>query len=208
MGRGKAVSPYVKAKIREKRAAGAKIQELMKEFQVSRRTVQRACKSRTSKPKLRGRPYVLSPSDRRKLADRARRHPTETADQLRKKIGISASVRTIHHELIRRNFTSVRVRKMPQISESAIAKRLSFAREYLHKGNDFWKRVIFSDEKKWELHKNDGYVRVWKEGSADITFESDVRRYPGIMVWGAICENGARYIQRIRPKLKAAIKIC
>ena len=82
-------------------------------------------------------------------------------------------------------------------------KRLSFAREYLHKGNDFWKRVIFSDEKKWELHKNDGYVRVWKEGSADITFESDVRRYPGIMVWGAICENGARYIQRIRPKLKA-----
>ena len=139
---------------------------------------------RTSKPKLRGRPYVLSPSDRQKLVDWARRHPNEIADQLRKKIGISASVHTIRFELIGRNFTSVCMKKTSQISESAITKHLSFAREYLHKGNDFWKKVIFSDEKKWELHKNDGYIRVWKEVSTDITFESDICHYPGIMVWG------------------------
>ena len=95
MGRGKAVPPYVKAKIREKRAAGAKIQELMNEFHVSCRTVHRACKLHNSKPKLRGRPFVLSSSDQRRLAARARRHPTETARQLAKKIGVSVSERTI-----------------------------------------------------------------------------------------------------------------
>ena len=40
MGCRKAVSPYMKVKIWEKRAAGAKIQELINEFQVSRQTVQ------------------------------------------------------------------------------------------------------------------------------------------------------------------------
>ena len=96
------------------------------------------------------------------------------------------------------------MKKVPQIPEAAVAKRLSFAKEYLHKGNEFWKRVMFSDEKKWDLHGNDGYVRVWRESTIDITFEADVCRRPGIMVWGAICANGTRYIQRIQPKMKAS----
>ena len=204
MTRGKAISPYIRAKIRERRSSGAKIHELMKEFQVSRQTVQRACKKPESKPKLRGRPYILSSSDRRRLAAQSRTHPTETAKQLAERLRISASECTIHRELNAKNFSSVRVRKTPQIPEAAIAKRLAFAREYLHKGNEFWKKVIFSDEKKWELKGNDGYVRVWRENANDYTFETNARHHPGIMVWGAICANGARYTQRIKPKMNAS----
>ena len=68
----------------------------------------------------------------------------------------------------------------------------------------FWSRVIFSDEKKCNLKGNDGYVSIWKEKSREYTFEMDLCCCPGVMVWGAICENGAAYICRIKGKIKAS----
>ena len=64
--------------------------------------------------------------------------------------------------------------------------------------------MIFSDEKKWNLKGNNGYISIWKEQTRQYTFETDLRRRPGVMVWGAICANGAAYICRIKGKMKAS----
>lgn len=203
MGRGRSISPYLKAKMREKREMGATVHQIAKEFGVSKRTVFRACKKSHLASKQRGRPRMISPSDGRKLAAKARESPTKSARVLASSLNISASVRTVQRELRRRQFSSICVRKRKKVPATAIAKRLSFAKEHLPKGAGFWERVIFSDEKKWNLQGNDGYVRIWAEKTGNYTVEVDLRRRPGVMVWGAVCANGARYIQRITGTINA-----
>jgi hypothetical protein len=43
------------------------------------------------------------------------------------------------------------VKKTPQIPSAAAMKRVASVKEQLPKGSQFWSRVIFSDEKKWNL---------------------------------------------------------
>ena len=204
MGRGKNISPYVKAKIREKKREGATNCELMALFQVSLRTVQRACNHSQSKRKLKGRPCALTSSDRRRLVTQARQNPTKTSAEHAHLLGIPISSCTIHQELRKQNFSSVRVQKTIRLSPAAIEKCLTFARENFPKGADFWKCVMFTDEKKWNLRGNDGYVRIWTEDTNTLTMDVDLNTRPGVIVWGGICENGAWYIQRIHAKIKSS----
>lgn len=204
MGRGLAVPPYIHTKIREMRENGATIQEIMEEYCVSRSSVFRACHPPCQPQNPRGRPRSLTPSDRRRLFALSRRNPTKSARVLARLAGISCSSRTIQRELRKKDFVRVRVKKMPQVTPQVAVKRIAFAKEHLPKGGQFWSRVIFSDEKKWNLKGNDGYVSIWKEKTREYTFETDLRRRPGIMVWGAICANGAVYICRIKGKIKAS----
>lgn len=203
MGRGIAVSPYIHARIREMRQNGATVEEIMEEFSVSRRTVYRACQCSSQPPRSKGRPRSLSPSDRRRLFHLSRENPTKSARVLANLIGVSCSARTIQRELRRKLFVRDRVKKTPHITQRIAMKRITFAKEHLPKGAQFWTRVIFSDEKKWNLKGNDGYVSIWREKTNEYTFETDLRRLPGVMVWGAICANGAAYICRMKGKIKA-----
>jgi len=197
MTKGKAVNRYLRAKIRQKYEDGATIPELMKEFSMPRRTLQRICSERRDKPKPRGRPPKLSPSDSRRLLQQSRETPMKSARQLANLIRVSVSSRTIKRELKKKGFVSVKKRRNQRVSPQSAVKRLQFAKEQLPKGNEFWNRVIFTDEKKWNLLGNDGYVRVWCEKSKKYTIDADLSRRPGVMVWGAISQNGARYLHRI-----------
>jgi hypothetical protein len=132
-----------------------------------------------------------------------RKTPSKSARALANLIGVSVSPRTIQRELKKHDFTRIRIRKTPQVSAANLQKRLNFAKENLQNGSDFWPRVIFSDEKKWNLKGNDGYVSIWKEKTKKYTFETDFWRSPGVMVWGAICGNGARYLCRVKGKISA-----
>ena len=77
-------------------------------------------------------------------------------------------------------------------------KRLQFVHAHLPNNISFWHKVVFSDEKKWNLKGNDGFVSIWVEKDRKYTFETNCRRRPGIMVWGAISANGACYIARMK----------
>ena len=96
------------------------------------------------------------------------------------------------------------MRKVPKLSPTAIAKWLAFAKHHLENPMLSWTRVIFSDEKKWNLCGNDGYVSIWQEESREYTFDSDTQHCPGIMVWGAICSNGTAFISRLPKKINAS----
>ncbi len=85
-------------------------------------------------------------------------------------VGISKSAQTVQQELRRKNFRKIRMKKLPKLSPSAIAKRLAFAKHHLENPDHSWTRVIFSDEKKWNLCGNDGYVSIWKEEMQEYTY--------------------------------------
>ena len=204
MTRGKLIPLKTKCQIRERRAAGASVDELMRDFKVSRRSVLRACSRGLKKPKKAGRPRAITPAEIRKLVVQARKTPRKSASTIAELAGVSVSSRTAQRELRRKTFQKKRMRKTPKLSPTAIAKRLAFAKHHLENPTLSWAKVMFSDEKKWNLCGNDGYVSIWKEESREYTFEVDLRRRPGIMVWGAICSNGAAFISRIDRKINAA----
>ncbi len=63
----------------------------------------------------------------------------------------AASSHTIQRELWQKGFIREHVKKTPQIPSAAAMKRVASVKEQLPKGSQFWSRVIFSDEKKWNL---------------------------------------------------------
>ena len=204
MGRGIAVTNYIHTKIREMHESGATIKEIMDAFSVSRQTVYNYCHHPSQHPNPKGCPLCLSSSDCRRLFAISQKNPTKSAKRLAKLVGLSCSSRTIQRELRRKGFYRECVKKTTQVPSAIAMKRMAFAKEHLPKGGHFWKRVIFSDEKKWNLKGNDGYVSIWREKTHKYTCETDLHRRPGIMVWGAICENGAAYICRIKGRITAA----
>ena len=188
------LSPYKRCKIAELVESGVRIHEVATQYKVTVRTVYRILKERKKSEKKRGRPAQLSPHQRRKLIAEIRQDPSKSACALKEKLAISASVRTIQRELKRKSFVHVRKRKTPKISAVAKAKCVAFAKAYLLKKPKWWRRVIFSDEKKWNLKGNDGYVSLWIESERKYTYETDCRRRPGIMVWAAITYSKEIYV--------------
>ncbi|GFW43594.1 transposable element Tcb2 transposase [Trichonephila clavipes] len=54
-------------------------------------------------------------------------------------------------------------RKKPYISEVNRKRRLEFAMKYKNKPMDFWKRVIFSDESKFEIFTPPSIRKIWRK---------------------------------------------
>lgn len=64
---------------------------------------------------------------------------------------------------------------------------MKFAETYIFKNDDFWRRVIFSDEKKFNLDGPDGYAYYFHDLRKEEKFLS--RRQMGggsLMIWGCI----------------------
>ena len=58
-----------------------------------------------------------------------------------------------------------------------------------------WDRVIFTDEKRFNLVRNDSYQSIWVEGKKRYTHEIGKTVRTGIMIWGAIsCSGGLRLV--------------
>lgn len=201
MEKRKVLSAYLKCKVAESRASSAKICDLAKQFGVSERTIYRILERKNTKKKRRARPGVLTPHGRRKILAESRKNPTKSAKAIADSTGLSVSERTIQRVLKENTFVHVRKKKTDEISKVARDKRLVFAKVHLPKGEAYWHQVVFSDEKKWNLKGNDGFVSLWLEKNRKYTVDTDVKRRPGIMVWGAISKNGARYICRIKGKI-------
>ena len=71
-----------------------------------------------------------------------------------------------------------------------MAKRERFAANHI--GENFeWKKVIFSDEKKWNLDGTDGYRYHWAlpEGCHNLYSKKSGAR-KSLMIWGAISYSG------------------
>ena len=190
MGKRKVLSTYERCKIVEMRAAGSEICNLAKEFEVSERTIFRVLRKREAKKKPHHRPRVLTPHGRRKILAESRQNPTKSAKAIANSLGLSISDRTVQQVLRENTFVHVQRRKPDCISKMAMDKRITFTRTHLPKGMTYWLNVVFSDEKKWNLKGNDGYISIWVEKDRKYTFDTDVQRHPGMMTWGAICANG------------------
>jgi len=143
-----------------------------------------------------GRPRKLSVKKQRLIIIKSKLNPRWTANMLRSDGNINhlVSVDTVKRILRRAKlFGRVAVKK-PFLSKINKIKRLKWCREKQSWSSVNWKRIIFSDESKIELHsKSRQYVRRQVGSGLRPSMVQTTKKFsPYVMVWGAVRADGKR----------------
>lgn len=90
-------------------------------------------------------------------------------------------------------------------------RRLEFARKYISMPLSYWKKVLWSDESKFNLKASDGIQKVWRkpEEAYSMSCMRGTVKHGGrnIMVWGCMAWNGVGKINFIEDKVNAEMYI-
>ncbi|GFX55478.1 transposable element Tcb1 transposase [Trichonephila clavipes] len=78
-------------------------------------------------------------------------------------MGRSVSAETVRNVIRHAGYSSRVARKKPFISLQNQKKHLEFAKTHQLKTDNFWKKVIFSDESKFNIFGSDGRRTVWRK---------------------------------------------
>eukprot|EP00644_Phytophthora_capsici_P003153 jgi/Phyca11/103161/e_gw1.7.57.1 len=133
----------------------------------------------------------LTPTAERRLLREASRGKLSSA-KLKKQLELPISERRIR-EILRANpkFKYEKRMASPVLTQKHKEARLMWAREKVTWDAEKWSKVVFSDEKKFNLDGPDGLQYYWH----DLRFEPQMysRRQNGggsVMKWGAFCAQG------------------
>ncbi|GFT45427.1 transposable element Tcb1 transposase [Trichonephila clavipes] len=109
-------------------------------------------------------------------------------------MGRNVSAETVRNVFRHAGYSSRVARKKPFISLQNQKKRLEFAKTHQFKTDNFWKKVIFSDESKFNIFGSDGHGTVWRKPNTALdpkNLRPTVKQGGGsIMVWGCMASNG------------------
>lgn len=194
-----------KAKIEALSGLKMSYAEISKELNISAKRVSRFLRKKTYKCKkeTRGRKEILSRSDKSRIK-RLARIELKTCGQISDEIGKRASRCTIRRYLSSKaGFKYGKFRSIPPITDVHKENRVNWASKYIDLGPN-WSRVIFSDEKKFNLDGPDGMHNFWYQpGMPRKTF---FRRHSAagcVMVWGAFSAYGKSNIVIIDGRLSS-----
>lgn len=129
-----------------------------------------------------------------------------SASQIRAELDIDEiSSRTVQRRLNQGGLHGRRPVKKPLISKKNIKVRLEFARDHLNWMVDDWKKVLWSDESKFNLFNSDGKCYVYRPVNERFNpkYTSPTVKFSGgnIMVWGCFSWNGVGPLHRIKGKM-------
>lgn len=97
--------------------------------------------------------------------------------------------------------------RTPPLTKATMAKRLAFAKKYLHWEQAKWDSVLWSDESAFRLFVVDGRARILRPDGCPLRPQDyQIRAHSGggmIMVWGAMCSRGVGVLVRIEGTLNA-----
>ena len=120
------------------------------------------------------------------------------------------SIRTVCNRLKENRLFGGYATRKPMISEKNRLKRLQFAKKYLKMPLNFWKRVIWSDESKFEIINSKRRVRVYKrkgEGIIAQTIQPTVKHPKSVMVWGCVSSSGIGRLQKIKTRMDSKLYV-
>lgn len=137
-----------------------------------------------------GRPLKLGERTRRELVRAAKQRGT-TSRRLKAELDLPVSDRTVRRELQKAPYMKWGKRsKTPKLTARHRQARRDWARKMIRERTD-WSRVVFSDEKKFNLDGPDGAQYYWHDLRAEKeTFFSRQNGGGSIMVWGAFSLRG------------------
>lgn len=106
---------------------------------------------------------------------------------------VEVSARTVRRRLFNMGLKAYRPRKKPLLTVAMRKNRLAWSKEHAVWTLDDWKKVIFSDESKFNIHGSDGikYVRrMPHEAYSPQCLDLTVKHPLSVMVWGCFSWHG------------------
>lgn len=205
MGRGKRLSESEIARILELKKQNFTISKISKIVKRSRKVIYNLLKdpSNYGKKKSCGRPPVLSEQDKRAIL-RIASNSTLTAREIAHRAGVTADVRSVRRVLQRsKHLQRLKLKQKPPLTTEHKKHRLTFAKDRIH-WRSKWKRVIFTDEKRFNLDGPDGFAYYYH----DLRKEKLVKKRRqmgggGVMIWGGIGYFGRTDIICIEGKMNS-----
>ena len=108
-----------------------------------------------------GRPRKLNERDERALIRRLTTKECSNAVQLQKSLktsnNVEVSTNTVRRALKRNGLVARVKRKKPLLSKKHREKRLKFAKDHKDWTIDEWKKIVWSDESKFQIFGSDGH---------------------------------------------------
>lgn len=182
---------YQRAKIREKSRDGSSASDLAREFEVHVTTIYRVIREGERRKKRRGRPLKTSSRQRKEIINYFRQNPLNSAAAAARHFRNFISPSCVRRILRISNFRYKPVISSFTLKPETIASRLEFARTYVSKNQEYWDRVIFTDEKKFNLVGNDGIrISAWSASHQQYEISQIQPSRASLMVWGAISSSG------------------
>lgn len=144
-----------------------------------------------------GRPRKLNDSNARWIGRKVKKNPFVTRGEIQsdlKEAGIDVGKDTISRALNRTGLFSRSPRKVPLLKPQHVKARLNYAKTYGEKPQEFWDKVIWSDETKIELFGRNSATRVWRKDGSAYNNKNTIPtvKFGGgsIMVWGCFSSKG------------------
>ena len=215
MGRGRSCTPELREIIIRKHIQEKKtVRQIAAELGCSKTKVHNALlhfgRIGTTQNALRKRrARKTTAKDDRRIVRAIKKNPFLTAKKIRDgllmQMDSQVSDRTIRRRLCEAGLNGRIARKKPHVSKKNLRSRLEFAREHVSKPLEFWKKILWSDESKFNLFGSDGkkYVRRPMNKPYDPRYTLKTIKHGGgnIMVWGAFSWHGVGPIHRITQRM-------
>lgn len=170
--KGKNISFHVRQLVIFHREKGKSYREIGRLLNLSKSTVRDIIKRYTDEDRIesipqKGRPKLLTASDKRLIIRKIKKDPGLSAPKLTAEL-FEETRKKVHPDTVRRalkeNGYNGRVaRKKPYINEQNRKKRINFAKDYVCKAQSWWNDVIFADESKFNIFGSDGRKMVWRK---------------------------------------------
>ena len=202
MGRGKQLTSSEKEKITFLREEGYSMRSIAKKINRSYCSVNNYCNNRL-KTVRKVRYCKISNRDKNRIIIEATKNKLSAKD-IQAKLSLPISVRRIQQILSSQSHIKYKkMLKKPPLTKKHKIDRLNFAKKYMSWTSE-WSKVIFSDEKKFNLDGPDGCSYFWQDLSKKPEIRMS-RNFGGgsVMIWAAFSIHGKSKICLITSKMNA-----
>lgn len=210
MGKNKHCTPELRRIILNMKEDGKTITVISKELRCSRKMIYNALKHmeeyESYNNKIRKeRPRKTTAREDREIIKMSKNNPFFNSNDIRKKmredLNVEISSSSIRRRLIQNNLKGRIARQKPLISNRNLKRRINFSKEHVNKPLSFWKKILWSDESKFNRLGNDGKIHVrrppGKAFDPKYTVKTVKFQGGGIMVWGCMSWLGVGPLVKI-----------
>ena len=190
-----------------RRQRGEELKTIAKDFEIDPSTVTMIVKRFKSTNNLEtkgktGRPRKTDRHQNMNIKREFALNPRQRPREVISKLGLNISDMTLRRRAREMGLRPRRPAKKPYISERNMSRRLILAKKFQNYPNWFWKRVIWSDEKKFELLTPKKRVIVYRRPGQryKLKYLQPTVKHGGgsIMLWGCMSYFGTGALVEIK----------
>lgn len=166
--------------------SGSQVSEIVQRPASTCNTIYRKWKETgTVKDKPRsGRPPKLNEEEEKMFIETVKANPDFSISQAIEESQVNASKTTGWRVLKAHGFSSRVSKEKWKVTETQRRERLRWAKSYIHMPEEYWFRVVFTDESK--VQRNHKKQRYWIDSEMDVPTLQIDRWQPSVLIWGAI----------------------